>query len=171
MSDGEGGGAAKTVTALQDTIKWVGSIIEKGKPNSSLPSQMANAVPKNDDWQALTGAQGPKIIAAKYQIPGAIYGYNIDVLMHLKFDYGARYHGGGAFITNCWVDVPQCDVMWGFDFNCSFSAQNPENAQDEKSPLARLPVTLKANSSTVLANYTREWSYILYGDGRYEQTQ
>jgi hypothetical protein len=165
-------GEAEMVKAVQDTVKWAGELVAKGKPSSSLPSQMANAVPKVDDWQALTGAQGPNILKLAWNVPGVFYGKNVDIVLNLNWDYGARYKGGGAFITNCWVTVPTCEVEWGFDVDIHFSAQAPENRQqdDSKPTLAGLPVSVIATISNTLVNHNHTWSFLLLGDGNWHQT-
>ena len=157
---------------VKDTVQWAGQIIVAGKPAASLPKQMANAVPDVDDWQALTDARGPQ------ETPWNIVytnGFGIDVVkvkLQLNFDYGARYKGGGAFITNVWVEVFQCDVKWGYSVDLSFSPQKPENAASFGQPThARLPCTVWGSVSTPFWTDNMQWGFTLFGDAHTEVQQ
>ena len=60
-------------------------------------------MPHVDDWKSLVGSQGPKTIwmrrSNRVGWPFDDY-VNVDFQIDLKFEFGATYHGGGAFIPN-----------------------------------------------------------------------
>jgi hypothetical protein len=95
-------------------------------------------------------------------------GYDhVQIKIRLKWQIGARYHGGGAFIPNLWIEVPECFVGLGWTANIGFTARNPtnSNAQEPGRPIAQIPVTVKGTVSSVAELYHVEWSFMLLGDG------
>lgn len=152
-----------------NAAKFAWDVIKDGKPAADLTSTTANAVPQVDDWQSLTDTQArPNAFRMKYNVS---YVWPLDDYDHvqlqivLKWDFGARYHGGGAFIPNVWVEVPECFVGSGWDVNLRLTAQNPTNTGASGSPLARIPVTVKGTVSSGLELYHVEWAFVLFGDG------
>jgi hypothetical protein len=161
-----------------DTIvnlaKFGWKIIEDNAPSADITaaSSTANAVPQVDDWQTLVGARGPMWIRLPWQRMAAwpMDNYIVaEFTVDLKWEYGATYRGGGAFIPNLWIEVPKYDIFWGQHINLEIIVRNPTNANTPEAPLARVPVTISGTASTMLRDLHIEWSFILYGDGRYEQ--
>lgn len=157
---------ASNASIVVDTIKWAGQIITAGKPVANIPGKMCNAVPSVSDWTNLTETTGPQSINWTLHRVNA---YNISVAkieFELKWDYGARYHNGGAFIPNCWLLIRSCEVKWGYSVDLNFSAQTPTNANPEdQGPLARLPVTITGTVSNIIQTSVVGWSFVLFGDG------
>jgi hypothetical protein len=161
--------SAETIVNMAETA-W--KIIESGAPSAEITTATANAVPQVDDWQSLTNAVGPMWVSRRRKIrfkwPLDDY-LHVDVTMVLKWDYGARYHGGGAYIPNVWVEVPECFVGWPWDVNVNLTARNPTNANGSgEPPLARLPVTLSGTIASPGESYTVQYGFELFGDGNYE---
>lgn len=152
--------------------KFAWDVIKDGAASADIADSRANAVPQVDDWLSLTGAQGPNVYSMKYSNS---FLWPLDDYVHvqfeiqLKWDIGARYKGGGAFIPNIWLTVPECFVGWPWNVNISFSAQNPTNAGDAGAPLARIPVTVKGTVSSGAELNHVEWGFILFGDGNSQQ--
>jgi hypothetical protein len=156
--------------AVKDTVNWAGQIIAAGRPSANLPTQMANAVPDVSDWTSLTDARGPQ--TTDWTAIHYVNGFGLEVVkvrLRLNWNYGARYRNGGAFITNCWVEVPQCDVLWGYSVDLGFQAQQPENAASSGSPPhARIPLTIRGTVSTPFWTTNVGWGFTVYGDGHSE---
>jgi hypothetical protein len=104
------------------------------------------------------------------------YVWPFDDYVHVEFDivlkwqFGARYRNGGAFIPNLWIDVPECFVGLGWDANIGITVRNPTNVGQPGAPLAALTVTIKGTVSSGLELYHVEWAFVCYGDGRIEHT-
>ena len=112
-------------------------VIERGAPAPAIHSITANAVPAVDDWQTLSGAHGPAAITLRrwtrtwWPFEGAV---SVDFTVVLKFEYGARYRGGGLFIPNVYVEVPECWVGWRYDVDVDVTVGAPENANSRRGP-------------------------------------
>jgi hypothetical protein len=146
-------------------------IIESGKPSAEINTSTANAVPEVDDWQALSGARGPKSIWMRRsnQVGWPFDNYvNVDVMINLKFEFGATYKGGGLFIPNIYIEVPECFVGWGYDVDVDIHVRNPSNANTERAPIARVPVSISGTMGNPLWTSRIEWGVTLYGNGNWE---
>jgi hypothetical protein len=152
---------AEVVNLLQSGWK----VIEDGRPSASLASGRANAVPHVDDWQALTDVRGPQELPWRLRYSNGFNQDVVDISFVLRFDHSARYKGGGAFITNVWLDVPTCTVSWGYHVNLELHAQTPENEGSATAPLARLPLTVSGSVSTPFWTENKQWAFLLYGNG------
>ena len=151
-------------------LAW--EIISSGEASAEIGSSTANAVPQVDDWQSLTGTTGPNGYRM-YTSRGFLWPFDdydhVQIEIKLRWEYGARYKGGGAYIPNVWVEVPQCFVGYPWDANISFQAMDPSNAGTEEAPLARLPVLVKGTVSSGAELHHVEWSFVLFGDGTSQQ--
>src|SRR6266498_3816176 len=124
-------------------------VIESNKPSASLASNTCNAVPAgiSDPISSLTDAQAP---VPRAVLPAEVELDVVDIEFDLRWEYGARYRGGGAFISNCYLYVPTCTVLWGFDVNVQIHVHNPSNAGTETAPIARLPLTVSGSVSSLV---------------------
>jgi hypothetical protein len=145
-------------------------VIESNKPSASLASNTCNAVPAGitDPVSSLTHAQGPNRLVWKLQMENAFGIDVVDIEFDLRWEYGARYHGGGAFIPNCYLYVPRCSVLWGFDVNVQIHVHNPSNAGTETAPIARLPLTVSGSVSSLVNSHGVQWDFQLFGNGTYQ---
>lgn len=144
-------------------------IIEDGKPSSDINTSTANAVPHVDDWQSLSAPQGTNKLTWHLKYENGFTMNVVVVQFELKWEYAARYRGGGAFISNCWLHVPECDVKWGYKVNINLHTRNPTNAGSESAPDARLPLSVSGTVSTPFWSDDMEWDFTLFGDGNWEQ--
>jgi hypothetical protein len=148
-------------------------VFEDNAPSEDLSRSTANAVPDVTDWQALSGARGPMWIRRVWRRECAwpLDDYIVaEFTYDLKWEYGARYQGGGLFIPNIWLEVPAYDVFWGQHIYLSMTVHNPTNASNTpNAPLARVPVTISGTARNSLRDLHIEWTWLLYGDGRYER--
>jgi hypothetical protein len=92
----------------------------------------------------------------------------VDIEFDLRWEYGARHRGGGAFIPNCYLYVPTCSVLWGFDVNVQIHVHNPSNAGTETAPIARLPLTVSGSVSSLVNSHGVQWDFQLFGNGTYQ---
>ncbi len=158
---------------MSDAVATIAStawqVIESGKPSASLASQHCNAVPAGitDPVSALTDAQGPNRLTWRLKMENAFTVDVVDIAFDLRWEFGARYHGGGAFIPNCYLYVPQCSVLWGFDVNIGIHVHNPSNAGTESAPVARLPLTVSGSVSSLVNSHSVQWDFVLFGNGQY----
>lgn len=151
-------------------LAW--EVIKDGAAHADISNSTANAVPQVDNWQSLNNAKGPMWLRRRKQIsylwPLDDY-LHVDVEILLKWDYGATYMGGGAFIPNVYVEVPTCFVGWPWDVNISLTTRNPTNAASEgEPPIARLPVTLSGTVTSGAELYRVDWGFVLFGTGDWE---
>ncbi|MGZ6986617.1 MAG: hypothetical protein ACXVKP_17100 [Ilumatobacteraceae bacterium] len=153
---------------IANLAKLAWEVITDGKPSADIFNSTANAVPQVEDWQSLTETRGPNSYRMFYH---RAYLWPFDDCDHvqlqilLKWEFGARYKGGGAFIPNIWVEVPECFVGFGWDANISFAAQQPTNAGSDVAPHARIPVTLMGTVSSGSELHHVEWGFVLFGSG------
>jgi hypothetical protein len=153
---------------IQNVGKAAWAVIKDGEPSVDLATATANAVPQVDDWQTLAGARGPMTTWVSWQKPVAWpwddYVF-VDFKILLKFDYGATYRGGGAFIPNIWVEVPTCYVGWSWHVDIGLTFHNLTNSGTTQAPIARIPVTISGTVKTYEQAHHVEWGFSLYGTG------
>lgn len=155
-----------------NAAKFAWEIIKDGKPSASIDDSTANAVPDVPNWTDLTDSRGPNTRKMHYSIS---YVWPFDDYVHaefdilLKFNYGARYNGGGVFIPNLWIEVPNCFVGWGWSADIGITVRHPTNVGQPGAPVAALPVTIKGTVSSPLESYHVEWGFTAYGTGAVEQ--
>lgn len=148
-------------------------IIEDGRPSSSITSETANAVPDVSDWQNLVGAKGPLQIRRRRinQVGWPFDDYlNVDIQIHLCFEYGATYNGGGLFIPNIYVAVPECFLGWRYNADIDLRVHNPTNGNDANpaAPIARVPVSISGTVSCPFWSSRIEWGFTLWGNGAWQ---
>jgi hypothetical protein len=155
-----------------NVAKFAWDIIKDGKASAEIGDSTANAVPQVDDWLALTDTRGPNVRRMSYHVA---FVWPFDDYVHAEFDillkwqFGARYKGGGAFIPNLWIEVPSCFVAYGWDAHIGITTRHPTNVGQAGAPHAALPVTIKGTVSSPLETYHVEWGFVAYGSGAIEQ--
>jgi hypothetical protein len=144
-------------------------VIEAGKPSTSLASNTCNAVPDgvSDPVHALTDAQGPNSVRWRVRQENAFGVDVVDIWFDLRWEYGARHNGGGAFIPTCYLYVPQCTVLWGFSADVTLHVHHPTNAGTATAPVAGLPLTISGSLSSPFRVDGLQWDFTLMGDGSY----
>jgi hypothetical protein len=157
---------------IVNVAKAAWEVIKDGQPSTEITSSTANAVPQVGDWQSVEGARGPMWVRRQWQREAAWPADNYvvaDFTFVLKWDYGATYHGGGAYIPNLWIEVPEVDCFWGQHLDIRLTVHNPTNAGSREAPLARLPVTIAGSATNWLRDLHVEWGFVVYGDGNWEE--
>ena len=146
------------------------TVIKDGEPSIDIKTARASVVPQVDDWQALAGTRGPKTtwISWKKPVSWPFQDYVfVEFEIRLKFDYGATYHGGGAFIPDIRVEVPHCYAGWSWNVDIGLVVHNASNAGTTQAPIARVPVTISGSVSTYEQTHHVEWGYTLFGNGNW----
>jgi hypothetical protein len=154
--------------AIVNAAELAWEVIKAGAASAEINSSRANAVPDVDDWRSLSGTQGPNGYRMYYS-RGFVWPFDdydhVQIEIKLRWEYGARYRGGGAYIPNLWVEVPECFCGWPWTANISLETHAPTNAGTQDAPIARLPVTLKGDVGSGAEHHHVEWGFILFGDG------
>jgi hypothetical protein len=162
-----------SATEIVNAAAAAWKIIEDGRPSSQITSTTANAVPHVDDWQSLVGAQGPTRIHRRRtnQVGWPFDNYlNVDIQIDLLFQYGATYHGGGLFIPNIYIEVPECFLGWEYHADVDIQVHNPtnDNTANPAAPIAKVPVSISGTVSNPFWSSRIEWGYTLWGTGAWE---
>lgn len=153
---------------IVNVAKFTWEIIKDGKASADIQHSSANAVPQVQDWESLTDTRGPNSYRLHY---ANSFMWPLDDYVHveftilLKWQFGSRYRGGGSFIPNVWIEVPECFVGWPWSADINMIAQHPTNAGDVNSPIAALPVTVSGTVSSGAELDHVEWGFTLYGNG------
>jgi hypothetical protein len=151
-----------------NVAKFAWEIIKDGKATAEIDHSTANAVPQVDDWLSLSGTHGPNTHRLHYS---RSFLWPLDDYVHVEFEillkwqFGARYKGGGAFIPNVWIEVPTCFVGWPWNADIGISVQHPTNVGEDGAPVAALPVTVKGTVTSGAEWHHVEWGFVLLGTG------
>ena len=158
-----------------DTIENVGkaawTVIKDGEPSIEISNSTANAVPQVNDWQQLEGTRGPMSTWVSYSrdVAWPFENYTFaEFTIVLKWDYGATYKGGGAYIPNIWTEVPQAYAAFTWKLNIGLRIHNLTNAGSKEAPIARVPITLTGSIRTYEQTHTFSWSRTIFGTGHWE---
>jgi hypothetical protein len=156
-----------------NTAASVWKLIEDGKPTSQINSTTANAVPQVSDWQNLVGSKGPTRLHRRRvnEVGWPFDDYlNVDIQIDLLFEYGAAYYGGGLFIPNIYVEVPECFLGWHYSADIDIHVHNPsnDNSSNPKAPIAKVPVSISGTVSNPFWSSRIEWGFTLRGTGAWE---
>jgi hypothetical protein len=149
-------------------VAWY--VIESNKPSPSVASSTCNAVPAGvfDPLGSLAGALGSNRVTWRLRLENAFTVEVVDIEFDLRWEYGARYHDGGAFISSCYLYVPTCSVLWGFEVNVQMNVHPPTNAGTLSAPIARLPLTISGSIDSLVNTRAVRWDFVLFGNGEYQ---
>jgi len=141
-------------------------VIESNKPSPSMATNSCNAVPAgvSDPFSSL----GPNRLTWRLRLENAFTVDVVDIEFDLRWEYGARHSGGGAYIPNCYLYVPTCSVLWGFEVNAQIHVHHPTNAGTDTAPIARLPLTVSGAVSSLVGTHGVRWDFDLFGNGAYQ---
>jgi hypothetical protein len=146
-------------------------VIETGHPSAQIATSTANAVPAVADWQSLSGARGPKRVwMQRENRVGWPFDDHVNVgfTIEVNFEYGATYRGGGLFIPNIYVAVPECFVGWNYEVDVEIQVGRPTNAHTDAAPIARLPVRICGAVTNPVWSSPIDWRVTLFGNGHWE---
>ena len=160
--------SADTVVNLAQ-FAW--KVIEDGKPSVETAQAKANAVPQVNDWQELEHTRGPLSRWIKWEYP--VNGFPdyvwSDCKLFLKWDYGATYRGGGAFIPNIWVEVAEAYAGWSWNLGVDVKVHDVTNSGSKEAPIARVPVTFTFSLNTFEQAHVNSTSVLIFGNGEYQR--
>ncbi len=144
-------------------LAW--EIIKDNRPVVGTSGSFANAIPKDVPWEQLSAYQGINHFEWRWNGPGLLMkDFTFD--MKINWAYGARYRGGGANITNCWVDVLDHDVgIGGYRIDVIARTGNPQNVGTETAPVAELPVNVTLTYANWLWGWSGTCNFLVRGHG------
>jgi hypothetical protein len=144
-------------------------IIQDNVVVDDLDAIQANAVPNVNDWDTLTDAQWPNVRRFRYrrdhEFPVDDH-HPVEFTIDLKWMYGARYKGGGAFIQSAWVEVERHHLRHPWNVNLRAGAFDPSNGGTATAPLAILPFVITGEVTIGSTTDHVRWDVVLYGDGK-----
>ncbi len=126
-------------------LAW--QVVTDNKPASSISGSYANAIPAGANWQDLSAPLKTNTFRWTFENGWFLPDFTYNLSLH--WSYGARWRKGGAFITNCWMEVDDHSIgMGGISVNIACSIGHPENGGSPTAPIAVLPVTIQMSYST-----------------------
>jgi hypothetical protein len=149
------------------------NIIAGTQPNSSLASEVCNAVPDVTDWTSISPGQDQNPVAwwlnrtVKVGLPTyevELPGVAIEFI--LKFKYGSRYKGGGAYVEACWIEVGNFFLEWGFEVSVGADVGTLRNVGSQRAPIALLPIKVSGDMTTPGWRKPLRWDLEVRGDGK-----
>lgn len=89
----------------------------------------------------------------------------IDAAVRLRWTFGARHRGSGAYIPRLWIDVPFCHVGWGVRLRLTAHVLRARNVGSDIDPVAGIPVAVSGSITTPLGDESIDWRIAIRGDG------
>jgi hypothetical protein len=143
-------------------------ILDNVVSSDNLGSKFANAVPAHADESKLLDSHGPNVQRISYQRrhkhPVDDHP-SVEFAIDLKWTYGARYKGGGAYIPKVWTEVPMHNVGAGWHVNIRALCAELPYIEHEKAPVAMLPLFILGEVIVKDVIQLVEWNIMIYGDG------
>lgn len=143
-------------------------VIQDNAVTDDLDTVMANAVPNVNDWDSLTDAHWPNVRRLRYrrdhEFPVDDH-HPVEFVVDLKWMYGAKYKGGGAFIQGAWIEVSKHYLHHPWNVNLRAGTSTPSNGGSPSAPLAIMPVTITGEVTIGSTTDHVRWDIVLYGDG------
>lgn len=147
-----------------NTAAFGWDVITDNKPSSSVSGSYATGIPAGANWQDLSKPAGTNTFRWTFENGLVLPDFSYDLSLH--WNYGARWRNGGAFITNCWMEVDDFSIgMGGISVNITCSIGHPENGGSETAPVTVLPVTVQMSYSTWLWGGGGKVTAQLWGNG------
>ena len=147
-----------------NTAAFAWQVVTDNKPTSSVSGSFATGIPAGANWQDLSPAAGTNVFRWTFKNGWILPDFSYDLSLH--WSYGARWRKGGAFITNCWMEVDDYSIgMGGINVNISCSVGHPEQGGSETAPITVLPVTVQMSYSTWLWGGGGKATATLWGNG------
>jgi hypothetical protein len=158
-----------------DTIvnlaKAAWKVIEDGKPSIETTQSKGSAVPQVSDWQQMEHTLGPMSARTTWEM--AVNGFPSyvwsDCKLNLKWDYGATYRGGGAFIPNVWVEVEEAYAGWSWHLDVDVRILDVTNFGTKEAPIARVPVEFTFSLNTFERSDVSSIGVVIFGDGTFQR--
>ncbi|GAA0805755.1 hypothetical protein [Spirilliplanes yamanashiensis] len=145
--------------------KFAWDILKDNRPAVNTEADYVNAVPANASWADLSAPHGTNHFTWKWVGPGwIIRDFWFDMM--LSWTYGARWRGGGAYITNAVVTVTDYSVgVGGYDIRIACRVGNIENGGSETAPYPRIPIDVSIGYSNWLYGGGGTCRFLVAGTG------
>ena len=149
------------------------NVINSGKPDASLSSSYASAIPGfSFNWANYSGWKKKEMVY-DYVVTNLM---GIDVIK-IRYAVSFFYNGQdlrddeadvkGHYITNFTVRPLETSVKWGWKFNMDVKMSDPMNVGSSKDPVAYMQADLNHVTSTPLSTDGGVWSYTVDGLGHF----
>jgi hypothetical protein len=169
-------GYVEAATTVVNTIGGAIKILEQNRPAVSHNQILSTAMPRDMDPMSAP-VQGTNTFERWYVQGWSFAGepYSSQAKVNISWAWGARYHGGGAFIPSVWawvdpVQVPEMWVPWYHHLDVTFSGGNPYTQDAGQGQIySCLPIEIHFLEETPVDRADHTWRYILYGTGHKQQ--
>jgi hypothetical protein len=154
---------------MSPALKWGGrfkdagdalwKMLKENKPEASGHGITFDVIPEEASWSDLVGGRdGVKEV--RLLTDGMVWGTGVDVLVTIRYRYGALFHGYGAFLPSVTVELTHVLPAWNFSVDLDVQKAPPWNLASEEAPLAAVRLTFTTNVSWGVGGGTKLGSEI-----------
>jgi len=144
-------------------LAW--EIVTSNRPTVNETSDYISVLPKGAEWSELTAPTGLNTIEWVWLGPGILL-HDFEFVLRLEWTYGARYHGGGAFVPNAVVKVLDHNVgLGGYHVDIACRIGHIENVGSDKAPVPRIPIDVSLSYTNWFSGGGGTCSFHIQGDG------
>lgn len=147
-------------------------VIVDNVPVETLDSSWANAVPATLGHHARPGETGldesglrPNRVQWRVHRTSQYGTTMVDASVGLRWTFGTRHEGRGAYISRTWIEVPKCHVAWGVQLQLAAQVLHVRNVGSDHDPVAGIPVGIVGSITTPLGSESLDWRLAIRGDG------
>ncbi|MDT5030229.1 MAG: hypothetical protein QOC94_400 [Actinoplanes sp.] len=153
------------MSEFENMGKLAWEILSSNRPTVNEQSDFVNAIPKGAEWADLSAPAGANHFDWEWRGPGLIIS-DFWFVMQIEWTYGARYHGGGAYLTNAVVRIIDRSIgLGGYNINISCRVGHIENVGTETAPVPRIPIDVSLGYSNWLYGGGGTNRFQVQGDG------
>ena len=153
------------MTDFVTTGKFAWEILTANRPTVNEQSDFVNAIPKGAEWSDLSAPLGSNYFTWEWKGPGLIM-HDFWFDMQIEWTYGARYRGGGAYLTNAIVRITDKSIgVGGYNINISCRVGHIENVGSERAPVPRIPIDVSLGYTNWLSGGGGTNRFHVQGDG------
>ncbi|MBA2281740.1 MAG: hypothetical protein H0W25_10990 [Acidimicrobiia bacterium] len=169
-------GYVEAATLVVNTIGGAVKILENNRTSTDANQVVATAMPRAMDPMS-SPAQGTNTLTKWYVQSWDFLGegYVSQCKINIRWAYGSRFNGGGAFIPSitAWVtniDVPEMWVPWSHDLDITFIPGSPYTQDAGGGAIySCLPLTINLTEATTVDRAEDNWQFTLYGNGSWQE--
>lgn len=161
-------GALANIGTIVNVGQLAWSIVEANKPASNVSSEVANAIPKNSDWENLVGWSAPQSHQFHVSYKNTLGSTVIDFTYRVIYLYGGNIAGKGHFLNGVSIIPTNLTVSWGYSFAAQAKVSSVINAGTAQNPIAAMQLQMQWTTSTIGKNTVQTQSYYIRGDGQFQ---
>jgi hypothetical protein len=153
------------VSEFENMGKLAWEILTSNRPTVNEQSDFVNAIPKGAEWSDLSAPAGSNHFDWEWKGPGLVFS-DFWFVMQIEWTYGARYRGGGAYLTNAVVRIIDRSIgIGGYNINISCRVGHIENVGTETAPVPRIPIDVSLGYTNYLYGGGGTNRFLVQGDG------